>query len=214
MNLWRIFKNGNERGDGIVNNNPFIPPTDYYDDKVAKTDAKICALLQERKELSDNNPGFPTANFIANWAIDYGFTEEFLNTLFVHLFYEEVYKSIIEPQNFRKNIPILKGTDKESTFYSISMISQYENASKVYFNIIKMEEEDPSDWSGHTHFDLMIEGTDMIYECRTVGGSGSLGNVIYEYIVAPALPDQLDGIQFAFKEMSSPYKQTGLEVIF
>ena len=37
----------------------FEQPTDHYDEKVFSIDEQLCALLKQRKEISNNDPGFP-----------------------------------------------------------------------------------------------------------------------------------------------------------
>lgn len=37
----------------------FRPPTNYYCEELVPVDEQICGLLAKRKELSNNNPGFP-----------------------------------------------------------------------------------------------------------------------------------------------------------
>lgn len=39
---------------------PFEPPTEYYDKRIENIDEQICELINQRKDLSNNNPGFPT----------------------------------------------------------------------------------------------------------------------------------------------------------
>ncbi|MNO43781.1 hypothetical protein D3C76_340100 [compost metagenome] len=38
---------------------PFIRPTEHCDQQIMEIDERICALIKQRKECSDNNPGFP-----------------------------------------------------------------------------------------------------------------------------------------------------------
>lgn len=48
---------------------PFEPPTGYYDERLITIDEQICSLLKQRKDISDNNPGFPSDDVISNWAL-------------------------------------------------------------------------------------------------------------------------------------------------
>ena len=43
---------------------PFRPPTDYYCELLSPIDEEICALLAKRKEISQDNPGFPQLDSI------------------------------------------------------------------------------------------------------------------------------------------------------
>lgn len=47
---------------------PFEPPTNHYDERIEAIDEQICQLIKQRKELSNNNPGFPTNQHIADWS--------------------------------------------------------------------------------------------------------------------------------------------------
>lgn len=38
---------------------PFERPTEYYDEKLLPIDEELCSLLQQRKQVSHNNPGYP-----------------------------------------------------------------------------------------------------------------------------------------------------------
>ena len=114
---------------------PFEPPTEHYDERIEAIDEQICQLIKQRKELSNNNPGFPTKQLIANWAKKYNFYEDFLNSVFAHFLNEEIYKPVVEPKGYLKNIPILKSFEKDDKFYSVTFIRQFENASVVHLNI-------------------------------------------------------------------------------
>ncbi len=55
-----------------MNAMPFHPPTDYYCKELAPLDEEICSLLAKRKELSNQNPGFPDPDLIARWSQAFG----------------------------------------------------------------------------------------------------------------------------------------------
>lgn len=46
---------------------PSDRPAEHYDERLLSIDEKICSLLKQRKELSDN-PGYPQLEVISNWA--------------------------------------------------------------------------------------------------------------------------------------------------
>jgi len=70
---------------------PFEPPTEYYDERIEVIDEQICNLIKQRKDISNNNPGFPTKQLIANWSKKYSFYEDFLNSVFADLLNEDIY---------------------------------------------------------------------------------------------------------------------------
>ncbi len=73
---------------------------------------------------------------------------------------------------------------------------QYDNASVVVLSA-DWEEALNLHHSERTHheFALKISG-DQDYDCRMQTGSGTTGKMSYNYIISPALPDDLSGIEF------------------
>lgn len=195
---------------------PFEPPTEHYDKRLENIDEQICKLIKERRDLSENNPGFPTKQLISTWSEKYNFYEDFLNSVFAHFLNEDIYKPFVEPQGFIKNIPILKSFEKDNVFYSVTFVRQFENASVVHFNIDREESDDdyPSRFREHTFYGLSIEGNEDDYDCRNEGGGGSRGHTSYSYIVSPALPEDISKFKLVFKEYKVPFqKPTGFEVV-
>lgn len=194
----------------------FESPTEHYDEHIEEIDEQICNLIMKRKELSKNNPGFPTKQLIADWSIKYNFYEDFLNSVFAHLLNEEIYKPVVEPKGFLKNIPILKSFEKDDVFYSVTFVRQYENASVVHFNIDRenVNDEMSRSFREPTFFNLSIEGNEVDYDCRNEGGGGSGGHESYTFIVSPALPDDFSELKFVFKQCKVPFqKPTGFEFV-
>jgi len=195
---------------------PFEPPTEHYDKNIEAIDGQICNLIRQRKDLSKNNPGFPTKQLIASWAKQYNFYEEFLNSVFSHFLNEEFYRPVVEPKGYLKNIPILKSFEKDDKFYSVTFVRQFENASVVHLNIDSHTSDDMSEWHHreHTHFELLIEGEETHYDCQNEGGGGTIGHEGYTFIVSPALPDEMTNVKLVFKEYKVPFQQpTGFEFI-
>nr|WP_295970084.1 hypothetical protein [uncultured Bacillus sp.] len=172
---------------------PFEPPTNHYDERIEAIDEQICHLIKQRKELSNSNPGFPTKQHISVWSERYHFYEDFLNSVFEHFLNEDIYRPVVEPQGFLKNISILKSFEKDGMFYSVTFVRQFENASVVHFNIDREVSDDEmyGRFRGHTFFDLFIEGEGANYDCRNEGGGGSEGHEAYTFIVSPRLPDDI-----------------------
>lgn len=193
-------------------NDRFEPLTDYYDERVKGIDEQLCALLRERKAISDN-PGFPTETLISNWAERYDLSEYFLNGLFGHLFAEKHFQPIVEPKKFLKNIPILKSVTKEEVFYTVSFVRQYENASVVNLTIDYYESEDVGEDMSDREplsqsFDLEIEDSSGIrYICQNQGGGGFNEHAAFQYVVSPALPEDLSGVKLMFVEEGTVSKQ-------
>ena len=195
---------------------PFKPPTHHYDERIEAIDEQICELLKQRKDISNNNPGFPTNQLISDWSKKYNLFEEFLNSVFSHFLNEENYRPVVEPRGFLKNIPILKSFETDDSFYSVTFVRQFENASVIHFNIDKeYSGEKPGEFAEHSFFELSIEGDGAEYDCRNEGGGGSRGHMQYTFIVSPAIPDDFSNINLVFKEYKPPFKKnlSGLKFI-
>lgn len=194
---------------------PYEPPTDHYDKHIEEIDEQICHLMNQRKELSNNNPGFPTKQLIASWSRKYNFYEDFLNSVFASFLSEELFKPVVEPKGYLKNIPILKSFEKDDRFFSVTFVRQYENASVVHLTIDGEDGDDPFPRSfreDHTYFELSVEGEGTDYDCRNEGGGGSGGHESYTFIVTPALPDDISKYKLVFKEYKIPFQRpTGFE---
>ncbi|WP_413376103.1 hypothetical protein [Alkalihalobacillus sp. 1P02AB] len=196
----------------------FEPPVDHYNENIKEVDEQICSLLKERKELSNNNPGFPSNDFISLWAKKYHFYEDFLNSLFSLLLNEDLHRPMVEPKGFIKNIPILKSFEHDEVFYSVPFIRQYENASVIHLNmdshvVEDLFDEQPRPKEFH-HFELSIDANNGIeYDCRSNGGGGSREHMSYSYIVSPPLQIKSSDTKLTFHEFKSSYKQepTGME---
>ncbi|PKR83648.1 hypothetical protein [Heyndrickxia camelliae] len=198
---------------------PFEPPAEHYDEHIEVIDEQICNLIRKRKELSKNNPGFPTKQLICDWSIKYNFYEDFLNSVFAHFLNEEIYKPVVEPKGFLKNIPILKSFEIDDWFYSVTFVRQFQNASVVHLNLDRDDSDEmPGVFPEHYWFDLSIDDDDgegINYDCRNEGGGGSRGHSSYTFVVSPPLPDDVSKIKLVFKEYKTPLKTkpTGLEFV-
>lgn len=43
----------------------FNRPTTHYDEKIYEIDKEICELIKKRKDISNNNPGYPPLKYIS-----------------------------------------------------------------------------------------------------------------------------------------------------
>ncbi|MEK3995103.1 hypothetical protein MKY29_10120 [Psychrobacillus sp. FSL K6-2365] len=195
-----------------------VNQSDYYDQKLLPLDDQLCELLKQRKELSNNNPGVPPIESISNWAEKYGVYVDLLNSLFGLLRNEEIFRPQVEPNNFRRHLPVMKAIEKDERLYAITFIRQFDNASVIYLTI---------DWDAPNISDPLeemrrsrSEGALYLYindnfDCRTTGKRGSEGHFTHKFIVSPALPDDLTGLSLIFTEYTSHLKEnlTGLEFV-
>ncbi|MEK3981744.1 hypothetical protein MKY37_22315 [Psychrobacillus sp. FSL K6-2836] len=195
-----------------------VDQTDYYDQQLSTIDEQLCALLKQRKELSNNNPGVPPIESITKWTEKYGVYEDLLNSLFGLLRNEEIFRPQVEPNNFRLHLPVMKAIEKAERLYSITFIRQFDNASVIYLtidwdvpkNLDHLEEIRRSRYEGAFHLHINEN-----YDCRPTGGRGSGGHSTQKFVVSPALPDDLTGLSLVFTEYTNHLKEnpTGLEFV-
>ncbi|SDM42288.1 hypothetical protein [Bacillus sp. OK048] len=190
---------------------PFEKPTEHYDERLYPIDEQLCSLLKQRKDTSNNNPGFPPLEHISKWAEKYELYENLLRTIFGVLRDEDDFRPRVEPTNFQKYIPVLKSVEKEQCLYTVTCIRQYTNASVVNF-IIEWEPGEEEQFPRHSYWHLWL-GEE--YDCRQTGGGGSEGHISYNFIVSPPLPDDISGLDLIFRETLTPFKRksTGLEIV-
>lgn len=197
-----------------MNQLPFEQPSEKYDEKLFSIDEQLCALLKERKDISNSETVFPTEEAIQNWSLKYNLYEDYLKSLFSTMGIEGHFKPRVEPTGFRKHLPVLKSVEINERFYSITFIRQYENASVIYLHVDwHSKEETPSNMQHHHNsFELFLLGE---YDCRSGGARGTTGTRTYNFIVSPALPDDFSGLELVFRGYSDTFKDkpTGLEVV-
>ena len=175
---------------------PFYPLTDYYCNELAPLDEEICSLLAKRKELSEENPGFPNSNLISEWSQKFGLNENWLRRTFaVYLQGEECYQPPAEPMGFLKFVSVLKSVVIEDFSYTVTHMKQYSNASVVY---VETELMIPGRFVrfGHAGFELFIAPE---YQCRQDGGCGSGKVMQHSFVVTPPLPDDIREVEFQLR---------------
>lgn len=182
--------------------------TNHYDERLFLIDEKICELLNDRKEIVKSNLGFPPDKVISSLADEYGFQKEYLQSLFSTIEMEDHYEPTIEPVEFQKYLPVLKIYENDGVMYTVTFIRQYANASVLYLHMDLEEKEDANFYPDM--LDLFINDT---YFCHSEGGGGTTEHASHSYIISPALPDDLTGIELVFKEAGRPFVEnpTGFE---
>ncbi|NBD27313.1 hypothetical protein [Paenibacillus glycinis] len=185
---------------------PYVRPTEYYDERVKDIDEQLCWLLRQRKDLADNNPGYPPFAYIAEWAAATGLYEDLLKSLFGLLNNEEHLRPIVVPSGPVKRRLVSRFVEQENSLYAVPFINHYPNASVVRFTIDREEEtDDRSDRASRRNFyELHIDET---YECRMTIGSSSSGHNVYNYVVSPPLPDDSTGMELQFQAYAEPLRK-------
>ncbi|MCY0902631.1 MAG: hypothetical protein OWU32_10675, partial [Firmicutes bacterium] len=74
----------------------FERPTDHYDEGIVAIDEQICALIKKRKDISNNNPGYPPFELLAKWAKQFELYEDLLKSVFGNLRNEQMYRPRVE----------------------------------------------------------------------------------------------------------------------
>lgn len=194
---------------------PFERPTEHYDERLIPIDEQICSLLKQRKDISDNNPGFPPLEDISKWAEKFDLYEDLLRSLFGLLENDDHYRPQIEPTDFQKYLTVSKSVEIEQCLYSVTFIRQYANASVVSFNIDWEEDDEDRFEDRFRRLSFWNLWLGEEYDCRMEGGGGTTGHINYNIIVSPPLPDDVSGLAFRFREYQTPFngKPTGLEVV-
>ncbi|WP_145946258.1 chorismate mutase [Paenibacillus sp. Y412MC10] len=192
---------------------PFTRPTEHYDERLLPIDRQICQLLQQRKEISEGNPGYPPFAYIDQWAAETGLYEDFLKMIFGAIRSDEFFKPIVEPAGFIKHVPVLVSQEHEGYYFTLTSVRQYANASVVTLHV------DGDVTIPECSTDISNFALDMgeYYDCRMDRGVSCSGNATYNYVVSPPLPDKLSGLEFVFREeIGSPFggEPTGKEIRF
>lgn len=170
----------------------FRPPTDYYCEALAPIDEQICAMVAKRKEISQNNPGFPHPDMISAWCHKYGLNEDLMRSIFASLHHEHHFLPQIEPNGFIKFVPVLKSVEVNGVLFAVTHVKQYKNASVVYVEAEAGKNETNVRFE-RIYFELFISKD---YVCRPDHGCGSSKGIQRSFVVIPPLPDEVEGLEF------------------
>lgn len=180
------------KGIKDMNRMQFRAPTEYYCESLAPIDEQICAVLAKRREISQNNPGFPYLDMISAWCHRYELNEELMRSIFASLYFEHRFFPQIEPKGFIGFVPVLKSVEMEEALFTITHIKKYKNASMVYVEAEADLDEKNARFE-RTHFELFISKE---YVCRPNGGCGSNKGIQRSFVVIPPLPDDVNELEF------------------
>lgn len=180
---------------------PFRPPVDYYCDSVAPIDEQICALLAKRKELSENNPGFPPLELISGWCQQYQLNEDIVRSIFGILSRERDCFPMVEPASLLKFVSVLKSVEIDGILYTVTHMKQYKNASVVYIES-EAKNSEPNVPFEHASFELFISKE---YLCRPNGGFGQNKGMQHSFVVTPPLPDDVADVEFCLTVKPKQY---------
>jgi hypothetical protein len=168
---------------------------------------------KREKRLSNGNPGYPPLESITEWAEKFDIYKSLLQSVFAALWNEKQFRPFVQPEGLRMHIPVLRSVEIDNHIYSVIFIRQYTNASLVNFNIDwESPEGSPFDRASRSHFELSLGPG---YDCYMSSGSGSQDHYTYNFIVSPAIPDDISGIDLIFTEHKQPINDeyTGLKIL-
>ncbi|MDQ0271620.1 hypothetical protein [Cytobacillus purgationiresistens] len=117
----------------------------------------------------------------------------------------KILNPFVEPNGYKGFLKVMKAVEVNQVFYSITFIRQYENASVVQL-IIDWEGDDSNyheELSNHSSVALDLG---VKYDCRNEKGSGASGQYTHQFVVSPALPDEITGMAFLFKKYDTYFK--------
>ncbi|SFB18837.1 hypothetical protein SAMN05216312_104316 [Cohnella sp. OV330] len=186
----------------------FERPTDHYDERVIAIDEQLCRLLKDRKEISGGHAGFPPLEWVEQRARELGLYEDFLKSVFGLLMNESVFRPVVEPEGFRKYIPVLLSQELGGELYTLASVRQYVNASAVTMHVDASETSASLEMRIRTFYELEVGAG---YDCRKADGGSSGSHLFQEYIVSPALPDDLTGVTFHFTAHAKPFQKEPIE---
>ncbi|HZK54375.1 MAG TPA: hypothetical protein VFC84_09315 [Desulfosporosinus sp.] len=180
---------------------------DYYCELLTPIDEQICALLAKRKELSNDNPGFPSLDLISAWCKQFGLNEDKMRRIFASMGNDPTPTFLpheqIEPTEFLKFIPILKSVKVDNIIYAVTYMKQYKNASVVTI------EAELNNSEGNVR--LAYGGCELFispkYQCQPSGGSGGSKGMQHSFVVTPSLPDDVTGLEFKLTVRPHPREE-------
>lgn len=185
----------------------------YYDTRLQPIDEKICALIQERKTIAGDNPGLPSEEAFQNWGETYGHYPAMLREVFAAMRNEKEFKPRVEPKKFRGFVTVMSGKKFGDQFFCVTHLRQYENASVLSLSVSSPVDykQRYADHDERRELDYELEIPNSDYDCKEDEGSGSDGLWVRNYIIAPAIPDELPDLKLIFQEQEifPEQKRTG-----
>ncbi|MCO7124569.1 hypothetical protein NIE88_02085 [Sporolactobacillus shoreicorticis] len=181
------------------------PISTYYSPQLEQIDEKICALIQERKKIAGDNPELPSEETFQSWGKKFGHYPDMLREIFTMMQNEDVFRPRVEPKKFRCFVPVMSGQKFGDQMICVTHLRQYENAS-----VLSLTVASPFDYKEHDdqrQLDYELKIPDSSYDCRSDDGSGSEGLWIRNYIITPAIPDELPDLKLVFQEQEFFPKQ-------
>ncbi|MEK3945423.1 hypothetical protein [Paenibacillus sp. FSL H3-0310] len=167
-----------------------------YNDEVKKIDEQILSLIHERKAITGKKRLSPDSKLLEEWVTRFEMnTTQIVQHL--HLMNETVPRRQYweEPGLLLGVLPIVKRTVVEECEYILTHAMQYEA-----FSIVTVEIKYLKEAVGHIHLrtalTLEVAGENE-YEVQPHGGHGGGAHTQMQFLVAPTLPEHLEGVEFS-----------------
>ncbi|MBW5466458.1 hypothetical protein GPJ61_01045 [Brevibacillus formosus] len=183
-----------------------------YNDECKKIDERILQLLHERKVLANGKRLTPPQEIRQEWAKKYGMDEAELGW-FLHTLNSETRP--VFPDEYGELIgvlPIMKTTVLDGFTYTLTHAMQHKNLSIVHVEIKSVMTDDENIGRIRPHLILEIASSQE-HHVRKSGARGSDREISLQFMVSPALPDQLDSVRFSLTPYAAPRELPPLEYV-
>ncbi|AEW07021.1 hypothetical protein Sulac_3593 (plasmid) [Sulfobacillus acidophilus DSM 10332] len=158
-----------------------------YHEGLQSIDMATARLLKRRQKISHDLPGLPPKALVAQWAEQCQVSAHDLERVFVTLYHLSESRHRVRPEGFRAFIPLARSRSQDGATYTILSLRQYDNASVVRVTV-EVENNAPATMPG-----LMLD-LDAPFRAWSTHGGGSQSWIQQDFVVAPPLPDNVDGI--------------------
>lgn len=162
---------------------------DRYDGSTESIDREICALIQKRKQLSNEQPASPSPEKLNEWAHTYELEKEMLNALFSTIESEGDFKPIVKPKGYLGTVPLSFMYEENEVIYSLTAIQSYENASVLFFQVASNPQKCNLQETMSV-FELNVLGTTS-YVTQLTEGSGGDAMFNHRYVISPAIKENV-----------------------
>lgn len=179
--------------------NPSLP----YNEEFREIDEGIVRSLKHRSELAKINELHPTCLDVEQLAEQFDIHPKWLQNYLSTARGIGTFEEYVEPIR-KTNHPVVVYPERHAKshgiHYRVSQMEQYENCSMVQLDILvdPMANIELRNWSSPR---LIVQ--DSVCCSFRSGGGGGL-SMRFNFLVAPALPDDLAGVQMAI-ELDDPY---------
>lgn len=160
-----------------------------YDKQIESIDQEICALIQKRKQVSNEQPTSPSPEKLNEWAHTYELEREMLNALFSTIESEGDFKPIVKPKGYLGTVPLSFMYEENEVIYSLTAIQSYKNASVLFFQVASNPQKCNLQETMSV-FELNVLGT-KAYVTQLTEGSGGDAMFNHRYVISPAIKEDV-----------------------